>query len=276
MQGNGHASGSLDTAWRETDRKSTAYPFTLSTSLNQIILLRTKRSRSNWIWEGDEEEGETRVKPGGEIECSGGFQRSGAECNGDARLDAQHLLAGFGVQPGMSDPIANAVIEVSRARTADLTQVRSAPPTCKRTPHCKDNKHGGRVRRYGSRGCHANPQPFLEDDDRPGVPLTRIKPHTTQGHDRGFPRPHQLGPSTSEDGADHNLIHTPTGAFDGSSTSTPANGVTDGPKPGNPASRRGATTSGRRGAITSGPRGATTSGPSFADPNANPISKSLL
>ncbi|RZR78274.1 hypothetical protein BHM03_00003567, partial [Ensete ventricosum] len=33
-------------------------------------------------------------------------------------------------------------------RTADLTQVRSAPPTCKRTPHCKDNKHGGRVRRH--------------------------------------------------------------------------------------------------------------------------------
>ncbi|RWV78876.1 hypothetical protein GW17_00060079 [Ensete ventricosum] len=28
-------------------------------------------------------------------------------------------------------------------RTADLTQVRSTPPTCKRTPHCKDGKHGG-------------------------------------------------------------------------------------------------------------------------------------
>ncbi|RRT54286.1 hypothetical protein B296_00041694, partial [Ensete ventricosum] len=26
----------------------------------------------------------------------------------------------------------------------DLTQVRSAPPTCKRTPHCKDDKHGER------------------------------------------------------------------------------------------------------------------------------------
>ncbi|RRT68343.1 hypothetical protein B296_00035607, partial [Ensete ventricosum] len=36
------------------------------------------------------------------------------------------------------------------ARTADLTQVRSTPPTCKRTPHCKDSKHGGRVRRYGT------------------------------------------------------------------------------------------------------------------------------
>ncbi|RWW69368.1 hypothetical protein BHE74_00023048, partial [Ensete ventricosum] len=28
-------------------------------------------------------------------------------------------------------------------RTIDLTQVRSAPPTCKRTPHCKDGKHDG-------------------------------------------------------------------------------------------------------------------------------------
>ncbi|RRT50727.1 hypothetical protein B296_00013072 [Ensete ventricosum] len=28
-------------------------------------------------------------------------------------------------------------------RIVDLTQVRSAPPTCKRTPHRKDNKHGG-------------------------------------------------------------------------------------------------------------------------------------
>ncbi|KAJ8485745.1 hypothetical protein OPV22_018230 [Ensete ventricosum] len=98
----------------------------------------------------------------------------------------------------------------------------------------------------GSRGCHANPQPFLEDDDRPGVPLTHIKPRATLGHGIGFPRPHQLGPSTSGDGAYHNPIPTPTGAFDGSSTSTPANRVTDGPKPGNPASRRGDTTSGRR------------------------------
>ncbi|RZR75589.1 hypothetical protein BHM03_00000002 [Ensete ventricosum] len=28
-------------------------------------------------------------------------------------------------------------------RTADLTQLRSAPPTYKRTPHCNDDKHGG-------------------------------------------------------------------------------------------------------------------------------------
>ncbi|RZS22992.1 hypothetical protein BHM03_00055833, partial [Ensete ventricosum] len=33
-----------------------------------------------------------------------------------------------------------------RAAGDDLTQVRSAPPTCKRTPHCKYSKHGGRVR----------------------------------------------------------------------------------------------------------------------------------
>ncbi|RZS04771.1 hypothetical protein BHM03_00035170 [Ensete ventricosum] len=32
-------------------------------------------------------------------------------------------------------------------RTADLTQVRSTPPTCKRTPHRKDGERGGRVRR---------------------------------------------------------------------------------------------------------------------------------
>ncbi|RWW28307.1 hypothetical protein GW17_00007226 [Ensete ventricosum] len=36
----------------------------------------------------------------------------------------------------------------STARTADLTQVRSAPPNYKHTPRCKDSKHGGWVRRY--------------------------------------------------------------------------------------------------------------------------------
>ncbi|RWW64971.1 hypothetical protein BHE74_00027752 [Ensete ventricosum] len=36
----------------------------------------------------------------------------------------------------------------ANGRTADLTRVRSTPPTCKRTPHCKDSKHGGRVRRH--------------------------------------------------------------------------------------------------------------------------------
>ncbi|RRT59402.1 hypothetical protein B296_00018532 [Ensete ventricosum] len=29
-------------------------------------------------------------------------------------------------------------------RTADLAQITSAPPTCKRTPHCQDGKHGER------------------------------------------------------------------------------------------------------------------------------------
>ncbi|RWV94054.1 hypothetical protein GW17_00043445, partial [Ensete ventricosum] len=29
-------------------------------------------------------------------------------------------------------------------RTADLTQVRSAPPTCRRTPHHQDGRHGER------------------------------------------------------------------------------------------------------------------------------------
>ncbi|RWW11429.1 hypothetical protein GW17_00024959 [Ensete ventricosum] len=38
--------------------------------------------------------------------------------------------------------------ENMNARTADLIQVRSAPPTCKRTSHCKESEHGGRVRRY--------------------------------------------------------------------------------------------------------------------------------
>ncbi|RRT47651.1 hypothetical protein B296_00042554, partial [Ensete ventricosum] len=34
--------------------------------------------------------------------------------------------------------------EDARCRTADLAQVRLAPPTCKRTPHCQDGKHGER------------------------------------------------------------------------------------------------------------------------------------
>ncbi|RRT56499.1 hypothetical protein B296_00044043, partial [Ensete ventricosum] len=40
------------------------------------------------------------------------------------------------------------MVEGGSARTADLTQVRSVPPTCKRMPRCKDIKHGGRIRRY--------------------------------------------------------------------------------------------------------------------------------
>ncbi|RWW43958.1 hypothetical protein BHE74_00050317, partial [Ensete ventricosum] len=33
------------------------------------------------------------------------------------------------------------IFRYATGRTADLTQVRSAPPTCKRTPHCKDGEH---------------------------------------------------------------------------------------------------------------------------------------
>ncbi|RWW83708.1 hypothetical protein BHE74_00007776, partial [Ensete ventricosum] len=91
---------------------------------------------------------------------------------------------------------------------------------------------------------YVDSQPFLEDDDRPRVPFTRIQPRAVHGHGRGFPRPHQPSPSTSGDGADHNLIPAPARAFDGSPIGspggTPANGVTSGPKPGNPARRRGA------------------------------------
>ncbi|RWW09071.1 hypothetical protein GW17_00027460 [Ensete ventricosum] len=167
-------------------------------------------------------------------------------------------------------------------RTADLTQVRSTPPTCKRTPHRKDDKRGGRItthpaelqlrtkktagelahtgpnqqcllheprrrnnltilnrRRRPRQLCR--PQSLLEDDDRPWVPFTRIKPRAAHGHDKGFPRPHHPGPSTSGDGADHNLIPTPARAFNGSPigspNGTPTNGVTDGPRPGDPARR---------------------------------------
>ncbi|RRT81827.1 hypothetical protein B296_00020143, partial [Ensete ventricosum] len=34
--------------------------------------------------------------------------------------------------------------EDASRRTTDLAQVRSTPPTCKRTPHCQDGKHGER------------------------------------------------------------------------------------------------------------------------------------
>ncbi|RWW38304.1 hypothetical protein BHE74_00056494, partial [Ensete ventricosum] len=46
-------------------------------------------------------------------------------------------------------------------RTADLTQVRSAPPTCKCTPHCKDDKHGGGHDGMveGTAACAHGPEP---------------------------------------------------------------------------------------------------------------------
>ncbi|RRT31976.1 hypothetical protein B296_00049407, partial [Ensete ventricosum] len=84
-------------------------------------------------------------------------------------------------------------------------------------------------------GSCADPQPFLEDDDRPGVPFTRIQPRTIRNHGRGFPRPHQPSPSTSGYGADHSFIPAPAHAFDGSPNGshggTPTNGVASSPEP---------------------------------------------
>ncbi|RRT51896.1 hypothetical protein B296_00049043 [Ensete ventricosum] len=74
-----------------------------------------------------------------------------------------------------------------------------------------------------------------KDDDRPGVPFTRIQPRVVRNHDRGFPRPHQPSPSTSGYGADHSLVPAPARAFDGSPNGSPggttANGVASSPEP---------------------------------------------
>ncbi|RWW74959.1 hypothetical protein BHE74_00017047 [Ensete ventricosum] len=131
-------------------------------------------------------------------------------------------------------------------RIANLTHVRSTPLTCRRTPHRKDDRHGGEVRRHappateppsanrGSNDSRADSKPFLENDDRPGVSFTRIQPCAVRGHGRGFPRPHQPSPSTSGYGVDHSPVPTPAHAFDSSPISspdgTPANGVTSSPK----------------------------------------------
>ncbi|RWW38133.1 hypothetical protein BHE74_00056651 [Ensete ventricosum] len=112
-------------------------------------------------------------------------------------------------------------------------------------------------------GCDSrtDSQPLLEDDDRPGVPFTRIQPRIVRGHDRVFPRPQQPSPSTSGYGAYHGPVPAPARAFDsspiGSPGDTPANGVTSGPEPGGPARGSAAIASGRR-------------------PDASPITKSLL
>ncbi|RWW37768.1 hypothetical protein BHE74_00057079, partial [Ensete ventricosum] len=53
-------------------------------------------------------------------------------------------------------------------RTADLTQVRSTPLTCRRMPHRKDRGRGGRVRRRGGR------LPALEPYDGSGDPTEHI------------------------------------------------------------------------------------------------------
>ncbi|RRT61921.1 hypothetical protein B296_00005968, partial [Ensete ventricosum] len=110
-------------------------------------------------------------------------------------------------------------------RAADLPQVRPNPQRLYGRP---DTGHGS---------C-ADSQPLLEDDDRPRVPFTRIKPRVVHGHGKGFPRPHQPGPSTGGNGPGHNLIPTPARALGGSPIGspggTPANGVTDGPDRGIP------------------------------------------
>ncbi|RWW46460.1 hypothetical protein BHE74_00047613, partial [Ensete ventricosum] len=65
----------------------------------------------------------------------------------------------------------------------------------------------------------ADPESFLENDDRPRVSLTRVQPCAVHGHGRGFPRPHQPGPSSSGYGANHSPVPTPAHAFDSSPTS---------------------------------------------------------
>ncbi|RZS05931.1 hypothetical protein BHM03_00036505 [Ensete ventricosum] len=59
-------------------------------------------------------------------------------------------------------------------RTADLTQIRSAPLTCRRTSHRKDDGHGGEVRQHAGfrgriRGIHPSgraPTPSRDDRGR--------------------------------------------------------------------------------------------------------------
>ncbi|RRT38657.1 hypothetical protein B296_00013586 [Ensete ventricosum] len=106
---------------------------------------------------------------------------------------------------------------------------------------------------------------LAQNDDRPGVSFTRIQPCVVRGHSRGFPRPHHQSPSTSGYGADHSLIPTIAHAFDnapiGSPDGTPANGVTNSPKLGDPARGGATTTLGRR-----SPR-------NFPDSDASPVTK---
>ncbi|RWW35442.1 hypothetical protein BHE74_00059619 [Ensete ventricosum] len=150
-------------------------------------------------------------------------------------------------------------------RTADLTQVRSTPlpANARLTARTTGVVEGcdDMVGHKGSHGSRVDPQPFLEDDDRPGVPFTRIQPYVVRNHGRGFPRPHQPSPSTSGYGADHSPVPAPARAFDGSPNGsrdgTPTNGVASNAEPRVPAQ-------GRR-----SPR-------SFPNPDANPITKSLL
>ncbi|RWV84882.1 hypothetical protein GW17_00053370 [Ensete ventricosum] len=120
----------------------------------------------------------------------------------------------------------------------------------------------------GGHGSRADFEPFLEDDDRPGVLFTRIQSRAVRGHERDFPRPHQPSSSASGYGTNHSPVPTSARAFDnspnGSPSGTPANGVTSSPEPGGPARGRAATASGHRNSCN------------FPDPDTSPITKSLL
>ncbi|RZR82596.1 hypothetical protein BHM03_00009047 [Ensete ventricosum] len=66
----------------------------------------------------------------------------------DSQLLPQPRRPGFvamrgPLEPGSSPSNQDSFSINNVGRTADLTQVRSAPPTCKHTPRCKDDKYGG-------------------------------------------------------------------------------------------------------------------------------------
>ncbi|RRT34126.1 hypothetical protein B296_00052363 [Ensete ventricosum] len=58
-------------------------------------------------------------------------------------VDASLTVRMTSMVEAYDDRVTHKGNRVTSGRTADLTQVRSALPTCKRTPHCKDDKHGG-------------------------------------------------------------------------------------------------------------------------------------
>ncbi|RZR92304.1 hypothetical protein BHM03_00020581, partial [Ensete ventricosum] len=115
-------------------------------------------------------------------------------------------------------------------------------------------------RPFGDSGTEHHPEP---DHPRPTEEATVAVPTPNRFWrmmtDPGFPSP--ASNPTPGNGADHSPVPAPARAFDGSPIGspggTPANGVTSGPKPGNPTRRRAPTASGRR-----SPR-------SFPDPDAS-------